>query len=760
MRRIIALLIAIIMVAAAFPVSAANYGDINGDGKVSALDPVVLSRHLANWTGYDDISEENAYIDDDDRITSNDLVALSRHLAAWKGYETLLGKIPPYDFKVFTAEELYGIMPSQTTGTLAQNGEYIRFTGGDIAFNINDLDQFDASVYKYMVVGARTSEANGNSVQGNAFMWYNNNSAFGARYDFTSSFSQCWSWASKNKITETGTFEKLNFTVTDAKRADNSSRDIDYSRGITSLVLKPYHSSKGMMSEGQTFDISYIGFFKTQAEANSFNIDEYRPALSAPRAPFDRGEQRPVIVLKFDDLGKAASVTGFDRIAKILEEKNITGSFGIVANHFASTSNASVFPYVQKWDEQGIEMWSHGYKHTKEEFSTDPYETQYENFKNALDIVKEKTGVEIKVFGSPHNNSGRDTLIMVKDNFPEINTFFHGFVDDNVSSVYHLRNHCGIEVGTGVTDYNYFLLEYSQQKYHSHLFIQTHPGQWKEADFVNFEKMLDYLIADGCTFMTPSQAVADHYARKPVEVRLENEYVTLDTNPVIEDGVIFVPFVDVAEALDAAILESENSIIAEKGDLSISITGTSVQINGTPASLEAAPITSGGKVLVPVSFISEAFDTFAHWEVDTKTVTLLPELGKQELGATGLEIVKATYDDYQKDPVMLGEFSFDGNPDTAWYCEGKTDREIVYELAGTDTVKNAKIIWKSQNAPFEIHTSTDGVSFTLAAEGTSPEAVGTTQTVDINKEAKYIKVVTKYNGVNYDHGISEISFTK
>ena len=109
---------------------------------------------------------------------------------------------------------------------------------------------------------------------------------------------------------------------------------------------------------------------------------------------------------------------------------------------------------------------------------------------------------------------------------------------------------------------------------------------------------------------------------------------------------------------------------------------------------------------------------------------------------------------------MLGEYSFDGDTDTAWYCEGKTDRDIVYELGETVTVKTAEIVWYAQSAPFEIYTSTDNASFTLAAEGTSPEAVGTTHTVDINKEAKYIKVVTKYNGVNYDHGICEISFSK
>ena len=91
------------------------------------------------------------------------------------------------DFKIFTAEELLGIMPA-TNGTLAEDGSYIRFTDGDIAFTVNDLDQFDVSEYKYMVVGARASASNGRPVPGDAFMWYNNDPAFGVRYGFTSSF--------------------------------------------------------------------------------------------------------------------------------------------------------------------------------------------------------------------------------------------------------------------------------------------------------------------------------------------------------------------------------------------------------------------------------------------------------------------------------------------------------------------------------------------------------------------------------------------
>ena len=245
MKKIISLILAVILIATTvISVSAANYGDINGDGKVTALDTVFLGRYLAKWSSYKNISEENAYIDDDDKITSNDLVVLSRHLAVWKGYETLLGKIPPYDFKVFTAEELYSIMPVKN-GDLSDDGEYIRFTGGDIAFSINDLDQFDTSVYKYMVVGARAGAANGNAVPANAYMWFNNDpNAVGVRYGFSSSFGQCWSWKSKNMITETDVFTKLNFTVTDAKREDNKSRHRLLARHDVSCVKAVYRHQR------------------------------------------------------------------------------------------------------------------------------------------------------------------------------------------------------------------------------------------------------------------------------------------------------------------------------------------------------------------------------------------------------------------------------------------------------------------------------------------------------------------------------------
>lgn len=67
-------------------------GDVNGDGKVDATDSLMLSRHIASWSGYgaaNGIVLANANVDGVDGVTANDGVVLSRHIANWSGYSKL-----------------------------------------------------------------------------------------------------------------------------------------------------------------------------------------------------------------------------------------------------------------------------------------------------------------------------------------------------------------------------------------------------------------------------------------------------------------------------------------------------------------------------------------------------------------------------------------------------------------------------------------------------------------------------------------------
>ncbi len=65
-------------------------GDVDGDGDVSPVDAVLLSRYLANWTSAQNaVKHGNADVNDDGEVTLIDVVALARHIASWKGYESL-----------------------------------------------------------------------------------------------------------------------------------------------------------------------------------------------------------------------------------------------------------------------------------------------------------------------------------------------------------------------------------------------------------------------------------------------------------------------------------------------------------------------------------------------------------------------------------------------------------------------------------------------------------------------------------------------
>ena len=65
------------------------YGDVNDDGEVNTPDRMILSRHLANWPGYETINTEAADLNQDGEVDTLDRMILARHLANWPGYEDL-----------------------------------------------------------------------------------------------------------------------------------------------------------------------------------------------------------------------------------------------------------------------------------------------------------------------------------------------------------------------------------------------------------------------------------------------------------------------------------------------------------------------------------------------------------------------------------------------------------------------------------------------------------------------------------------------
>lgn len=116
-----------------------------------------------------------------------------------------------------------------------------------------------------------------------------------------------------------------------------------------------------------------------------------------------------------------------------------------------------------------------------------------------------------------------------------------------------------------------------------------------------------------------------------VTITVDGKEVLFDEPPVLEDGCVFAPYEAVFEALgaEALWLEEEEAIAAQKGStLVVMLSGTDRFIKevdndgGVIYHMDAAPVVSGGSVLVPVEAAAQAFDYWVDWNEDTQTMAV------------------------------------------------------------------------------------------------------------------------------------------
>lgn len=72
-------------------INATKLGDLNADNTIDMIDLIALSRHCANWNGYDSAKYEvgRADFDHDGEVGALDVAILARHLANWSEYDML-----------------------------------------------------------------------------------------------------------------------------------------------------------------------------------------------------------------------------------------------------------------------------------------------------------------------------------------------------------------------------------------------------------------------------------------------------------------------------------------------------------------------------------------------------------------------------------------------------------------------------------------------------------------------------------------------
>lgn len=234
------------------------------------------------------------------------------------------------------------------------------------------------------------------------------------------------------------------------------------------------------------------------------------------------------IIMKYDDLS-IESLAAFTRVADFSQHTGRPVSMGLIGRSLVE-GDELYKSRLKKWMENGIEIWNHGYFHTVEEFSSAPYEQQCRSISNTQKLMKSELGQTAVTFGSPHNNSTETTIRALKTAAPEIRNYLFAVDGMSVSAARQLLVRCDMEITTGSIDLDFLKKNYRALQKFPYMVIQGHPSFWSEEDFVNNERVMDYLHNEGNIFVVPDKlSGCDFEENDDNDFWSKNIYVTMES---------------------------------------------------------------------------------------------------------------------------------------------------------------------------------------------------------------------------------------
>ena len=214
----------------------------------------------------------------------------------------------------------------------------------------------------------------------------------------------------------------------------------------------------------------------------------------------------PKIILKLDDIYVRKGVVLCSSTLDFLTQNKIKAGLGTIAGRNDSTMFSTLKNYltaVNLKQEKLFEIWNHGYDHSKTEFKDSTYEFQKSHFEKANHIILQLLGIQMHTFGTPFNASDSVTNSVISEN-SDYKVFMYNSIKPKQSNgVLYLDHRVNMEKGTGKPEFDYFLENYNKSKYNNYLILQGHPNQWNAEKLEQFRKIINFLISEGCEFVTP-----------------------------------------------------------------------------------------------------------------------------------------------------------------------------------------------------------------------------------------------------------------
>jgi len=231
-------------------------------------------------------------------------------------------------------------------------------------------------------------------------------------------------------------------------------------------------------------------------------------------------QTKRIAIIKADDVTSVNPK--WERFFKLADEHGVPVSAGVIAVSFEK-QDEKYDAWLKKWEATGkVEFWNHGWDHRqwtdgdkkKSEFGGSGYEHQKEHLTKAQAAAKEGLGKPFTAFGSGFNAMDSDTAKALNE-IPELKLIFcypgakpTKEMKDKILLPMTLR---GENDGTGKPNFEKFKAEYEQKKADPNLTLaalQFHPAGFSEQGFKDFASIVDFLKAEGWTFMLPSAYAA------------------------------------------------------------------------------------------------------------------------------------------------------------------------------------------------------------------------------------------------------------
>lgn len=229
-------------------------------------------------------------------------------------------------------------------------------------------------------------------------------------------------------------------------------------------------------------------------------------------------QKTPIIILKLDDVNHWVSPR-WEKVTAFLQERKIRASYGIITSSLEKAKQPTI-DWIKKLHTEGqIEFWHHGYTmrgpKDQGEFEHGTAEEQAALLKKGEDLAKEKLGFPLVAFG-PHWTGTTEETEKAIEATPEIKIWLYGPKEPKHFTRLSIPRIQGLENPTFVPDFDKFKDTYDKYGFKQPvLVLQGHPEAWGADERWNgFVKIIDFLQAHGCTFMTPSEYLAHTQTQK------------------------------------------------------------------------------------------------------------------------------------------------------------------------------------------------------------------------------------------------------